>query len=365
MTSIFMLAIKDLRKSWGLAVIMAILFALTFGSYLTLVTYEQSQGESYAAIEKNWLVVGSSDGLGEIYGSRIGTDVGTQLEQMGYERPIAEIRQLTGTSASTMILIRGMDLQRYPEVTPYKIVSGRALQPGDASHLAMVGEILARNKDLQLGGTVTLRGRKFTIIGIFQTGALEDNQVWISLSDAQNLLNYDKDVSVYFIPDDGKLKVGQTIRSGVSISQKGENGKLFDHSIQAFFRYMGMVAFLAGIATVITLINLLWRLAYLHRHEFGILKTLGFRLNAFFLYFGTQSFMILIVGLCIGLAAAFGILFKTLNKLSVFGYGLVFSWNMKTLLIMIALTLGIFLVGVITPLINIQRKRIPELLGRN
>jgi putative ABC transport system permease protein len=365
MRSIFLLAIKDLRRQWGLALIMAVLFGLTFASYLTLITYEQSEGQSYANLGTNWLVVGSSDGLGEIYGSRLSTDIGRQLEKMGYAAPIAEIRQMTGTSAKTMILIRGMDLDRYAEITPYKLVSGRALVPGDPTRDAMVGTILARNKELKLGETITLRGRKFKIVGIFETGALEDNQVWISLADAQTLLNYGSDVSIYFIPTDGVLQVGQKVQEGVSVSQKGENGRLYDHSLQSFFRFMGMVALLAGIATVITLINLLWRLAYLHRHEFGILKTLGFRLNAFLLYFGTQSGIILLAGLVFGLGLAFGILFSTIKRLSVFGYGLAYSWNTQILWIMIGLTFGIFMVGIITPMINIQRKRIPDLLGRN
>ncbi|MHC1740053.1 MAG: ABC transporter permease [Anaerolineaceae bacterium] len=365
MRAIFLLALKDLQRQWGLAVIMALLFGVTFASYLTLITYEQSESKSYSSIGANWLVVGSSSGLGEIYGSQISTNVGDQLREMGYENPIPELRQIVGTSARTMIMVRGMSLDNYSQVTPYKMIAGRALQPGDDSRLTMVGAIIARSKDLKVGGTVTLRGRKFDIVGIFETGALEDNQVWISLVDAQTLVNYDNDVSIYFIPSGGSLKIGDIVGEGISVSQKGENGKLYDHSLQSFFRFMRMVGLIAGIATIITLINLLWRLAYLHRHEFGIMKTVGFRLNAFLLYFGTQSGIILFAGLLVGLSTAFGVLFTGLKSASVFGYGLAFSWSIQTLFIMVGLTLGIFTIGVIAPMIGIQRTPIPDLLGRN
>jgi putative ABC transport system permease protein len=365
MGAIFLLALKDLRRQWGLVVIMAALFGITFSSYLTLVTYQQSESQNYANLGSNWLVVGSSEGLGEIYGSRISTDIGQQLEDMGYSQPIAEVRQMVGTSVSNMIMVRGLNLDNYAVITPFKLLTGRILRPGDPPRLAMVGETIARAKNLKVGGVVLLRGRQFNVVGIFETGALEDNQVWISLSDAQSLVSYGKDVSIYFIPNTGKLQVGDEVTNGVSVSQKGENGRLFDRSLQAFFRFMGMVGFLAGIATVVTLVNLLWRLAYLHRREFGIMKTLGFRLNAFLLYFVTQSGIILMAGILLGLAAALEVLFTQLNKVTVFGYGLAFSWNMDIFFIMAGITLGVFGVGIITPLISIQRTSIPELLGRN
>jgi ABC-type antimicrobial peptide transport system permease subunit len=83
------------------------------------------------------------------------------------------------------------------------------------------------------------------------------------------------------------------------------------------------------------------------------------------LYFGTQSGIILIVGLFIGLSLAFGVLFTRLKSLSVFGYGLAFSWNLQSLLMMLGITLGVFALGVVTPLISIQRTPISKLLGRN
>jgi len=365
MRAVFQLALKDLRRQWGLAVILALLFGVTFSSYLTLITYQQSESQAYAGVDKDWLVVGSSTGLGEIYGSRIKPEVAERLKSLGYSQAIPEVREIVGTSVNTMIMVRGMSLDNYAAVTPFKLISGRALEPGDASRVAMVGETIASSKDLKTGSTVVLRGREFEVVGVFETGALEDNQVWISLADAQSLLNYGTDVSIYFVPAGGKLQVGDNVEEGVSVSQKGESSRLHDRTLQSFFKFMGMVAFLGGMATVITLINLLWRLAYLHRREFGIMKSLGFRLNAFLLYFGTQSGIILITGLILGLAVAFGVLFVRVKKLSVFGFGMAFSWNINSFWIMLGITLGVFAVGVITPLVSIQRTRIPDLLGRN
>lgn len=365
MRAIILLSLRDLRRQWGLGVIMALLLGVTFASYLTLIIYEQSEDQNYANLQNNWLVVGSRDGLGEIYGSRIPLAIGQQLSTLGYNDPIAEVREITGNTVNNIVMIRGMELNRYQEVTPFKLISGRSLQMNDGPRLAMIGTTLARRKELKVGDTIILRGRNFEVVGIFETGAMEDNQAWISLAAAQNLLGYGSDVSVYFVPTGGLLRVGDTLADEVLVSQKGENGRLFDRSLQAFFRFMGLVALLAGLASVITLINFLWRLAYLHQHEFGILKTLGFNRSAFFVYFGTQSGVILAIGLLIGLSLSIGVLFTRLKGLSVFGYGLALSWNLQTLWIMLGIVLAVFAIGLISPLISIHRTPIPNLLGRN
>ncbi len=365
MKGVFLLALKDLKHGWALALVLAIMFGVTFSSFLALITYEQSQKKEYGNLSSNWLVVGSSNGFGEIYGSRLGTDMAAKLIELGYPEPVPEIRELIGTRASRLFMLRGVSLDDYARVTPFKLKSGRALNAEEPGRYAMAGEVVARNRDLQVGSPIVLKGHRFTIVGIFETGGLEDNQVWISLEEAQDMLDYGSDVSIYLIPDSGTMQTGDLIRDGVSVSQKGENGKLIDRSVQAFFRFVELVAILAGIACVLTMTNLLWRLAYLHRREFGILKTLGFRLNAFLLYFSVQAGIILGVGFLIGLAVAFGVLFKRGNRLTAFGYGLPFMWDPGTLVILAGVLLAVFCVGVLVPLLNIRRTIIPDLLGRN
>jgi len=52
----------------------------------------------------------------------------------------------------------------------------------------MIGTSLADRLKTGIGEVIKLRGREFTVIGIFKTGSYEDSQAWISLQDAQKLL---------------------------------------------------------------------------------------------------------------------------------------------------------------------------------
>ena len=54
-------------------------------------------------------------------------------------------------------------------------------------------------------------------MGTFQTGMYVDNEAWVALEDAQTLLGYGKDVSIFIIPDEGILSSGDTLPGGVSI----------------------------------------------------------------------------------------------------------------------------------------------------
>ena len=58
MKELILLAIRDLRKRWAVALVLSFLFAITFAAYLTLVTYQKSAVASYANLEINWLIVG-------------------------------------------------------------------------------------------------------------------------------------------------------------------------------------------------------------------------------------------------------------------------------------------------------------------
>lgn len=364
MSAIASLAIKDLLKKWALAIVMALLFSVTFASYLAIVAYKSNLSSNFYQLSQNWLVVQKSDGIGEIHGSRLSPEVGQLLIEKGYAHPIPEIHQAVGTSLATGMLMGGMPLEDYQKVSTFTMLSGRALKPGDASRSAMVGEALARTKKVSVGDTIRLRGRDFSVVGIFKTETFEDNEIWISLADAQALINYGQDVSIYLIPDGGSLKEGENLENGVSIARKGETGILFGHEIATFYDYMGMVANFAGIATVITLTNLLWRLAWLQRHEFGIIRTLGFGKKALAFYLFIQASVILVVGVIAGLTLAFTVVFARAQNLKAFGLGVSPSWNMTTVLTMVGMTILTLALGIAFPAIRFNRMSITYLLGR-
>ena len=229
----------------------------------------------------------------------------------------------------------------------------------------MIGAGLANRLKIKVGDTLSLRGRDFSVIGIYKTGSYEDSQAWISLADAQQLLGYGSDVSIYYIPDNGPLHEGNSLAKGISIGRRGEAGNTFGKEIMSFFGYIGLLGGFAGVATSITLTNLLWRLAWLHRREFGIARTLGFGKNSVVYYLLTQASLILLVGASVGGTLAVGLVISRIQDFSAFGIAITPVWDLSTISLIVLITLLIGAIGVALPARKINSMTTPELLGRD
>lgn len=344
---------------------MALLFGVSFACYLSLITYHQTLLRTYFSLTANWLVVQESFGGGEIHGSRLDNDVLTLLRQNGYRDPVPEIHQVVGTSLSNAVMIRGFRPEDLSRISPFQLVSGKVLTNADPSRSTMIGINLANRLKLNVGDLINLRGRSFSIIGIFKNGSYEDNQAWMSLDDAQKLINYGSDVSVYYIQDGGTFSEGMTISNGVSIGRRGDSGNTYGIETMSFYQYLKLVGIFVGIATVITLENLLWRLAWLHRHEFGIIRSLGFGKISVETYLFTQIIGIVLVGGAAGGLFANFVMIANIKNQSAFGISLSPVWDWHTIGLAGLITLSFSFVSIFIPAVLLRNKTTSELLGRN
>lgn len=366
MSSILSLAIKDMRKRWGLILVLTALFAIVFAAFLVLFSHYKSATQIYGTLSESWLVVGNSDGLSEIHGSRLTPEIRDILIEKGYPDPVPEIHQIVGTTIANGTLVKGMRLTDYEKYNSFTLLSGRKLVAEDADRMTMVGETLARTHELTTGDDILLRGRKFRIIGVFRTGSIQDNEAWISLEDAQRLLNYGDDVSLYLIPDGGALKVGDLLKEDVLVSQKGESGGIYNSSVSGFFKFFGVVGGIVGVASAITLGNMLWRLAFLRRREFGILKSIGFGIKGLALYFFTQAGLIVTVGSIAGIGIAIIIITTLLRTFTAFGgFSIATTVDLPVIMQMTLLVMVFFGISSLIPLFSVYRSSIIDLLGRN
>ena len=254
------LGLHDLFSHRRLALVMALSIAIAFGMLAILEVYRTGVADKYTELAPDLLLVHESQTLGEFYGSRLSSQVGDWLSGMGFSMLIPEIHALTGTSARNAILLRGIDLGQYTRLESFSILEGRRLQPGDPPRQAMIGWRLARSRELKVGDVISLRGRDFDILGIFQNGTYMDNQAWISLADAQALLGWGQDVSIYIIPDGCFLHEGQQLPNGISVSRKGASLKFVAAQLQPILDLLRIVVAALGIATALALTNTLWRL---------------------------------------------------------------------------------------------------------
>ncbi len=81
------------------------------------------------------------------------------------------------------------------------LVSGRTFQASDAtSYVAMMSQTLAQNNSLTVGSTLTLKGKSFTIIGLYTTDQqFADNSLVLPLATMQNVysVNGVNSITVY------------------------------------------------------------------------------------------------------------------------------------------------------------------------
>jgi len=324
------LGLHDLFSHRRLVLVMSLSIAIAFCMLVILEVYRTGLADKYTELSPNLLVVHESQSLGEFYGSRLSSQLGAELLGMGVSMVIPEIHALTGTSARDAILLRGIDLKQYTRLESFSILSGRRLQSGDAPRLAMIGWRLATSRDLQSGDSISLRGRNFTIVGIFKNGTYMDNQAWISLADAQILLGWGQDVSIYIIPDESVLHEGEFLPGGISISPKGESLHFIADQFKPILDLLGIVAGLIGISTALALTNVLWRLAWQRRGEMAILRTTGFPTFSLAGYLLAQAGGITLLGMFLG--GLFAFVFTTGVKLAVPSFTIVPRLETETML---------------------------------
>jgi putative ABC transport system permease protein len=339
--------LRDLFRHRRLVLIMSLTIAIATGMYLFLKVYRSGLAAEFRPEASGLLVVHDRQNVGDISGSRISGDVAERLSGMGISMIIPEIRAVTGTAVQNATLLRGVDLEQYTRLERFSMRSGRRLQPGDPPRLAMVGALLAERQGLETGDRISLRGRNFEVVGIFENGTYMDNQAWIALDDAQSLLGWGGDVSVYVIPDEGILEEGDTLPGALSVSRKGEDLRLIAAQYRPMLDLWQIVSLALGIAASLTLANVLWRLAWLRRHEMAILRTIGFPNSSVAAYLLVQAAGVTSLGILLG--GLFVLVLSTGIRLTVSSFTIVPQMDAVTLVPSLAWVGIIVMAGSLLP----------------
>jgi putative ABC transport system permease protein len=360
MSSMIWFGLRDLLSHWKLALAMSLVASVAIIVYLTLVGYQQGLETQFGSLSRAFLTVQETDSFGEIYGSRLAAQVGDELKTMGVELVVPEIHDIIGTSVDKAVMLRGVDLEQYNHVETYRLVSGQALEAGKAPRRAMIGYRLAENKKLGPGKTISLRGRDFTVIGVFRTDTYTDNEAWVSLEDAQALLGWGTDVSVYIIPEAGPVKVGDILSGGATAALRGEAGQSLSSQYKPVLDVHGAAAQVMGLVTALTLANVLLRLALIRKRDLAILRTVGFQRKSLGIYLGVQALAIALAG---AIQAALGtIALSSVMRLGVFGFDIRPVFDLSTLMNSAVWLLVITLAGSVLPVWAMNRLNLAQLL---
>lgn len=302
--SVMHLSLAELTHRWRETFLMAGVITVSLLGVLLLSAYQRGLEDRYSHARDSYLVVQQSGSMGELKGSRLPADIAEQLTARGASLVVPQLHTIIGTSPENSVLLRGIPLDSYTQVEPFRIIAGRPLQTGDSPRHAMVGTALAELKNVGPGSTIMLRGRPFTVIGIFSVGTYADFEAWIPLPEAQRLLAWDGDVSVFIIPAGEVLRPGDTLPGGIDVVPRGQAVVTVLAEWEPLFRLLGLVAGVLAAAAAIALANMLWRLAWLRRRQFAILSSLGYGRRELIIYLITQGASITFLAYALGLSTS-------------------------------------------------------------
>lgn len=301
MVVIALLALRDFRRRWRVMLALGVMVALTVGTVVLLDGYVRTIDVRFAASQPR-LVVQQESTVGEFEGSRISASVADLLRERIAGEPVAEIHTVTGTTGADAVLLAGVDPDHYRDLDPYHLRAGRHLRSGESRRTAIIGITLANRFGIGQGDAIRLRGRDFGVVGVFELGTYLDDAAIVPLADAQRLLGWGSDVSLFVVPDDGSLTTGQLLPGGLAVAQRGDVA-LIDEWAPLLALLASAVRLLA-LGAVAVLAVALWRLAWLHRVDLGLLRLLGFPRRSVAVFLGTQAMVLVAVSSGVGVVAA-------------------------------------------------------------
>jgi ABC-type lipoprotein release transport system permease subunit len=354
------LGLRALAAQWRMVLVMALTIAVSLAAFLILHAYQDRLSARYANLSDSFLVAEETGSMGEFYGSRLPIRAAEQLRAAGASLVVPEIHTVTGTTPANAVLLRGVSLENYDRVESFHLVSGRPLLPGDPPRTAMVGILIAQERSLVPGGLIQVRGRDFKVAGVFSIGTYADHEVWISLADAQQLLDWGSDVSLFVVPAGEKLQEGAELPGGISLVRKGETGVNLVKEWVPLFDLLGLVAASLGVAAAVALANILWRLAWLQRRDLAILQSLGFGRRALSGYLLVQSASIGILGYIFGVLAA--LLLGSLTSVQSAGISIHAAFDAEVLGWSFFVAVLISLAGSALPVLWLSRLNLANLL---
>jgi len=315
--SIVYLGLAELFHRWRESFLAAGVISVTLLAVLVLNAYRLGLENRYAFETDGYLIAQQSGSMGELQGSRLPASVAGELSARGSTLVVPQIHTVIGTSSENAILLRGIPLENYAQVEPFRLIAGRPLQEGDPPRLAMIGIGLAKAREIGPGDPIIIRGRAFTVAGVFAVDTYADFEAWIALPEAQRLLGWDGDVSVFVVPAGEELNPGDTLPGGISLAPRGQTAAALLAEWQPLFGLLGMVAVVLALSATVALANMLWRLAWLRRRQLAVLRTLGYGRRELTLYLLVQGAGITLVAFILGLVGA--LLFTNLAQLQSIG----------------------------------------------
>ena len=322
-----MLAGKELRRRPVRTALTAAGVAAGVTSYLLLVGSAQGLLRQYGAATSFFGadVVVQQSGVTSVWGSTIAPE---DVAELGRMRGVVHLSRIalgkTKLVGSPYFLVFGLD-PKEALIGHVPLRSGRA--PFIGADEILLGTEASFRLRTSVGGTLDVRGRTFTVSGVYATGlAMPDSGGIVDLSAAQQLFNHQQVVNLVFLNVAG-VSAGTVAREiatrlpRVDAILAGGWASSFGHAalIDGFAR------FLAGLAVLLSALGvavILQMSAVERTSELAILRAIGWSRGRVARLVLAETVLVTLLGFV--LAALFSEAFLAIARSSRFGYAAAF-----------------------------------------
>jgi len=297
------------------------------------------------------LVLGQPDAMDISYSS-VEEKVGNDLLAMPEVEAISGMLQgIVQTEGTPYFFVFG-----FPEnsfiLDRFNIIDGVGLYDREVSRQKgkpiLLGSAAAETFEKAPGDTIRLTGSVYRIVGIYQTGdGFEDSGAVLTISEAQNLLGKQHQVSLYYIKlkksaDRERLEQRVTrLWPKLSLSSTSEFGdkQILDDSLRGFVWVIaGLAIILGGVGMMnATLMSIMER-----TREIGVLRAVGWSSRRIMLMILGESIVVSFIGGVIGAVGGWLLIYMLSKNTVLFGAN---SGSIHTGLILQAL-ITVFVLGV-------------------
>lgn len=225
-----------------------------------------------------------------------------------------------GLVGEKKMVVVGLWLDQIEKVTPYWEITGTGKLGRNENETALIGYNVAAKLNLTNGKTITLkdetsgRSKNFVIKGIVKTGSTEDNQVFLSLTAAQQIFDLDNKANIVYLSLLGKSDELSLAAQGINESVAGielnpikQISKSEAKILEKIKSLVYLVIIVILCSTLLCLSTTMMAMVLERRKEIGLRKALGAQNRSIITEFLGEGLTLGLIGGLFGIALGIGL----------------------------------------------------------
>jgi len=336
-----------LRKSRMLIALFAVIVGTAVISGLLSVYYDISikMGMEFRSYGANLILTPDAESQQKTFPQSTAEAVAGDFPEqnvVGYTPNLYELARVN----SRRLVVVGTWFDQISKITPYWEITGSFDADRNATGIALVGKTVAEKLGYKIGMLIPLKDeatgleQKLTVKAIINSGSTEDNQIFISLGDAQKLFHHEglANAAYFSVTGDNLEKTASAVSAAYPqmklspIKQiSGSEAVMLDKISSLVY----IVVVIILLSTLLCVATTMMTMVMERKQEIALKKVLGAQNKALSLEFLCEAGILSLAGTLIGLC--FGYFLAQIIGQSVFQSAISFRWAVIPLVMVIAL----------------------------